>query len=166
MNEHTPIYPNLSHRDGASIAVLSQNKVLLVRRMRAPSAGSWSLPGGKIEGGESPREAARRELKEETGIEADVEGVLDGSRSRLPAIRTYRLTVFYGRLTGGVLRPGGDAETAEWVHLDEVEARPDDRGHGRADLDGRPPAPAPLTARFQQKSALLRFPWDGANDSR
>lgn len=124
MNEHTLIDANLRHRDGASIAVLSQNKVLLVRRMRAPSAGLWSLPGGKIEGGESPREAARRELKEETGIEADVEGVLD--RVAVPASgdRTYRLTVFYGRLTGGVLRPGGDAETAEWVHLDEVEARP------------------------------------------
>jgi acetyl-CoA carboxylase carboxyl transferase subunit beta len=124
MNEYTPIYPNLSHDDGASIAVLSQNKVLLVRRMRAPSAGMWSLPGGKIEGGESPREAARRELKEETGIEADVEGVLDRVAVAAPGDRTYRLTVFYGRLTGGVLRPGGDAETAEWVHLDEVEARP------------------------------------------
>jgi mutator protein MutT len=124
MNEHTPIYPNLSHDDGASIAVLSQNKVLLVRRMRAPSVGMWSLPGGKIEGGESPREAARRELKEETGIEADVEGVLDRVAVAASGDRTYRLTVFYGRLTGGVLRPGGDAETAEWVHLDEVEARP------------------------------------------
>jgi mutator protein MutT len=123
MNEYTPIYPNLSHDDGASIAVLSQNKVLLVRRMRAPSAGMWSLPGGKIEGGESPREAARRELKEETGIEADVEGVLDRVAVTASGDRTYRLTVFYGRLTGGVLRPGGDAETAEWVHLDEVEAR-------------------------------------------
>ena len=123
MNEHTPIYPNLSHRDGASIAVLSQNKVLLVRRKRAPAAGLWSLPGGKIESCESPREAARRELKEETGIEADVEGVLD--RVAVPASdRSYRLTVFYGRLAGGVLKPGGDAETAEWVHLDEVEARP------------------------------------------
>jgi 8-oxo-dGTP diphosphatase len=123
MNEHTPIYANLTQCDGASIAVLSQNKVLLVRRRRAPSAGLWSLPGGKIEGGESPGEAARRELREETGIEADVEGVLD--RVAVAASdRTYRLTVFYGRLTGGALRPGGDAETAEWVHLDEVEGRP------------------------------------------
>ena len=123
MNEHTLIYPNLAHCDGASIAVLSQNKVLLVRRKRVPSAGLWSLPGGKIEGGESPGEAARRELKEETGIEADVEGVLD--RVAVAASdRTYRLTVFYGRLTGGVLKPGGDAERAEWVNLDEVEARP------------------------------------------
>jgi 8-oxo-dGTP diphosphatase len=123
MNEHTPIFANLTQCDGASIAVLSQNKVLLVRRGRAPSAGLWSLPGGKIEGSETPREAARRELKEETGLEADVEGVLD--RVMVPASdQTYRLTVFYGRLTGGALRPGGDADNAEWVHLDEVEGRP------------------------------------------
>jgi 8-oxo-dGTP diphosphatase len=123
MNEHTPINSSLSECDGASIAVLSQNKVLLVRRKRAPSAGLWSLPGGKIENGENPREAALRELKEETGIEADVEGVLDLVTIPAPD-RTYRLTVFYGRLTGGALKPGGDAEAAEWVHLDEVEARP------------------------------------------
>ena len=123
MNEHTLIYPNLADCDGASIAVLSQNKVLLVRRNRAPSAGLWSLPGGKIEGGESPREAARRELKEETGLEADVEGVLDWV-AVAASDQTYRLTVFYGRLAGGALKPGGDADTAEWVHLDEVEGRP------------------------------------------
>lgn len=123
MNEHRPINSSLSPCDGASIAVLAQNKVLLVRRKRAPLAGLWSLPGGKIERGESPREAARRELLEETGMEADVEGVLD--RVAVAAQdRTYRLTVFYGRLTGGVLKPGDDVETAEWVHLDEVEARP------------------------------------------
>lgn len=124
MNEHTPTGPDLALREGASMVVLHDNKVLLVRRGRAPFAGSWSLPGGKIEGGESPRDAARRELKEETGIEADVEGVLDRVTVAAPGDKSYRLTVFYGRLTGGVLKAGGDALTAEWVHLDEVDARP------------------------------------------
>ncbi|MGZ8415669.1 MAG: NUDIX domain-containing protein, partial [Methyloceanibacter sp.] len=64
-------------RDAASIAVFKDRKVLLVKRARPPFAGLWSLPGGKTEGQEAPREAARRELKEETGIEADVEGVVD-----------------------------------------------------------------------------------------
>lgn len=124
MNEHIPTEPDITHGDGASIVVLRENRVLLVRRGRAPYAGLWSLPGGKTEGGETPRETARRELKEETGIEADVEGVLD--RVAVPAMgdATYRLTVFYGRPTGGQLKAGSDAETAEWVHLDEVEGRP------------------------------------------
>jgi ADP-ribose pyrophosphatase YjhB (NUDIX family) len=123
-------------RDGASIAVFKDRKVLLVKRARPPFAGLWSLPGGKRVGEEAPREAARRELKEETGIEADVEGVVD--MVKIPRNEedsggtTYRLTVFYGRPTGGILKPGGDAETAEWVHLDDVEALP--MTEGTADL--------------------------------
>ena len=57
--------------------MFKDRKVLLVKRGRPPFAGLWSLPGGKLEGEEAPREAARRELKEETGIEAEVEGVVD-----------------------------------------------------------------------------------------
>jgi 8-oxo-dGTP diphosphatase len=123
-------------RDGASIAVFKDRKVLLVKRACPPFAGLWSLPGGKREGTEAPREAARRELKEETGIEADVEGVVD--MVKIPRDEedssgtTYRLTVFYGRPTGGSLRPGGDAVAAEWVHLDDVEALP--MTEGTADL--------------------------------
>jgi 8-oxo-dGTP diphosphatase len=123
-------------RDGASIAVFKDRKVLLVKRARPPFAGLWSLPGGKTEAQEAPREAARRELKEETGIEADVEGVVD--LIKIPGDEqddcgtTYRLTVFYGRPTGGSLAAGGDAVAAEWVHLDDVEALP--LTEGTADL--------------------------------
>ena len=116
---------DLALRAGASIAVLKDRRVLLVKRGRAPFAGLWSLPGGKTERDEAPREAACRELKEETGIEADVEGIVDtvrvdGSGKGV----TYRLTVFYGRPTGGSLKTGGDSEAAEWVHLDDIEALP------------------------------------------
>ena len=128
MNEHIPIDPDLAHCDGASMVVLNQNKVLLVRRGRPPFARLWSLPGGRIERGETPGEAARRELKEETGVEADVEGVLDRVTVSAPGDKTYRLTVFYGRLVNGALKAGDDALTAEWVHLDEVEARPMTQG--------------------------------------
>jgi 8-oxo-dGTP diphosphatase len=113
-------------RDGASIAVFKDRSVLLVKRGRAPFAGLWSLPGGKIEAQETPREAARRELEEETGIEADTHGVVDivevAAEDATGGSVTYRLTVFYGRPTGGSLKAGSDAEAAEWVHLDEIEA--------------------------------------------
>jgi 8-oxo-dGTP diphosphatase len=132
----TPDRPLGIARDGASIAVFKDRKVLLVRRGKPPFAGLWSLPGGKTEGGEAPRDAARRELKEETGIEADVEGVVDlikiPSDEQDDCGTTYRLTVFYGQPIGGNLKPGGDAEAAEWVHLDDVEALP--MTEGTADL--------------------------------
>ena len=129
MTEPLPIDHDLAPaREGASIAVFKDRSVLLVKRARPPFAGLWSLPGGKTEGEEGPREAARRELEEETGIEAAIEGIvdtvkvaaLDGSGDAV----VYRLTVFYGRPTGGSLKAGGDTEAAEWVHLDDVEARP------------------------------------------
>ena len=123
-------------RNGASIAVFRDRKVLLVQRGRPPFAGLWSLPGGKTEGQEAPREAACRELKEETGIEADVEGVVDtvkvvAEEGRSGGV-TYRLTVFYGRPTGGSLKAGSDTMAAEWVHLDDIEALP--LTEGTADL--------------------------------
>jgi ADP-ribose pyrophosphatase YjhB (NUDIX family) len=104
-----------------------------VKRRRPPFAGLWSLPGGKTEGDEAPREAACRELKEETGIEADVAGIVDTIRVAAEDDGsgkgvTYRLTVFYGRPTGGSLKAGGDAEAAEWVHLDDIEALPMTKG--------------------------------------
>ena len=57
-------------RRGASMAVIQDGAVLLVRRGRPPFAGLWSLPGGKLRDGEAPKDAALREVHEETGIRA------------------------------------------------------------------------------------------------
>jgi len=122
-------------RDGASIVVLKNRCVLLVRRALPPYAGLWSLPGGKTEANETARDTVRRELKEETGIEVEIEGVVD-TVNIVPGEGdgdvTYRLTVFYGHPTGGSLKAGGDVEAAEWVHLDDVEELP--MTPGTADL--------------------------------
>jgi mutator protein MutT len=127
MTAHRPPRHDPAPRDGASIAVFKDRKVLLVKRGRAPLAGLWSLPGGKVEGGETPRQAACRELKEETGIEAEVEGIIDTVRVAAGGPSdavTFRLTVFYGRPVGGSLTAATDAERAEWVHLDDIDALP------------------------------------------
>ncbi|TMK50098.1 MAG: NUDIX domain-containing protein [Actinobacteria bacterium] len=55
--------------------VLEKGEVLLVRRNHAPAMGQWSLPGGRVEWGETLREAVAREVREETGVEIDVEGL-------------------------------------------------------------------------------------------
>ena len=112
-------------RRGASIAVFKGHAVLLVKRSRAPWRGLWSLPGGSLEAGESPREAASRELMEETGITAKIEGLLNtieisAKRDDGEAVE-YLLDVFYGRYAGGSLKPASDAASAQWVALGDLE---------------------------------------------
>jgi 8-oxo-dGTP diphosphatase len=112
-------------RRGASIAVFKGDAVLLVKRSRAPWRGLWSLPGGSIEAGETPREAASRELMEETGISAKIEGLLDtvdiAAKGDDGEAVKYRLDVFYGLHAGGSLQPASDAASARWVALGDLE---------------------------------------------
>lgn len=58
-------------RVGVATLLRRGGQVLLVRRKYAPRQGCWGLPGGKLEWGETLLEAAMRELREETGLEAD-----------------------------------------------------------------------------------------------
>jgi 8-oxo-dGTP diphosphatase len=104
---------------GASMAIINNGNVLLVRRQNPPLAGLWSLPGGKIEPGETAAQAARREVLEETGIIARIAGHLGRHTVELEVVR-IELDVFYGIAQSGTLRPGDDAAAARWVRLEEL----------------------------------------------
>jgi len=62
---------------GVGVVVLRDDRVLMIRRGREPRMGQWSIPGGKQEVGETWRETATREVREETGVEIDVIGIVD-----------------------------------------------------------------------------------------
>ena len=54
--------------NAASVALIDRDKVLLIQRARKPYFGMWSLPGGRLEPGETPEQAAEREIMEEVGL--------------------------------------------------------------------------------------------------
>lgn len=102
--------------------------VLLVERRWAPFAGHWALPGGHVDPGEHPRDAAARELAEETGVAVDTDrlipsGVYDtpGRDPRGP----YRTTAYRIELVGAP-RPvaADDARAARWVPVAELAELP------------------------------------------
>ena len=76
----TPTHPQLA----VSAAIFRDGKVLLVRRARSPGRGFYSLPGGRVEFGESLHTALRREVSEETGLTIEIVA-LAGWREVLPS---------------------------------------------------------------------------------
>jgi 8-oxo-dGTP diphosphatase len=111
---------------GIGIVVIKGNEVLLCRRGKPPNIGSWTLPGGAQEIGETCEDAARRELLEETGI---VAGDLHFC-AHVNVIRRdedgrvrfhYTILDFATRWEAGELMAGSDVSEAVWARLDDLE---------------------------------------------
>lgn len=106
----------------AIAAVVRDGHILLVRRAHAPDKGRWALPGGKIQAGETVRQAALRELHEETGVQAQALQVFDAldvyDRDAHGALRRhYVLVAVLCRWTGGEPVAGDDALEARWFPI-------------------------------------------------
>ncbi|WP_424184401.1 NUDIX hydrolase [Actinokineospora sp. G85] len=94
----------------------TRGRLLLVRRAHDPGRGQWSLPGGKVEPGESDAQALAREVREETGLEVAV-GALIGTVERDAPNGVFRIADYACVVTGGDLRAGDDADEALWADL-------------------------------------------------
>lgn len=107
--------------------VLDGEQVLLVKRALPPRQGEWSLPGGRLELGESLVDGVRREVKEETGLEVAVGAMVEAfdrvHRDEAGAIRYHFVIVdFLCRPLGGTLVAGDDASEVRWVAREAVAA--------------------------------------------
>ena len=122
----------LPRRPIAAVGVvcLRGDEVLLIRRGAPPLEDHWSLPGGRIEWGERATDAALRELKEETGCDATLIGlidVVDGLMSRSAAAGGaapwghYVLIDYAATWTAGEPRAGDDAREARFFTRAEID---------------------------------------------
>lgn len=103
-------------------AVISNDagQVVLVRRGQPPRLGQWSIPGGKLEWGESLKDGLRREIGEETGLVVKIERLIDvvdllTRNAAGDVIGHYVLIDFRAFHVSGELRAGSDAAEARWV---------------------------------------------------
>ncbi len=106
-----------------SAAIFRDNKVLLVRRARSPGKGFYSLPGGRVEFGETLHAALNREVMEETTLKIDIVG-LAGWREVVPTAEGgghYVILSFAARWNAGEPRLNEELDDYRWLASDALD---------------------------------------------
>lgn len=112
---------------GVGAVVWRGAHVLLIRRGKPPGVGTWSLPGGRQEWGETVEAALRREVREETALDlgpltfvAVVDLVATGADGTV--VRHYTLLDYTAEAAAGEAVAGDDAQAVAWFHPDALAA--------------------------------------------
>jgi mutator protein MutT len=121
---------------GVGAVIVKDDRAIIIKRANEPYKGQWSIPGGRVELGESLADAVRREMREETGLEVAVGPLIEvferiqhdeaapAARDPLqpPPVRYHFVIIDYlCACTGGALCAGDDAADARWVTSDELD---------------------------------------------
>jgi len=126
LNDDARSTPRPAPSAAVGVVCLKGRDVLLIQRGQPPLKGAWSLPGGRIEWGERASDAALRELREETGVEAELLGLLDVVDGLFNgadgAVSAHYVLVDYAAVwAAGELRAGDDAAAAVFHPLDRLD---------------------------------------------
>jgi mutator protein MutT len=134
---------------GVGGIVLDADRVLLVKRGREPLKGIWSIPGGKLELGETLRDGVRRELREEVGLEVQVlemvevfERITRDAEGR--AAYHFVLIDFLCECPDGVARADDDVDEVAWVERSRI-----------SDYETTEGAPAVIEKAFAMRDARI-----------
>ena len=121
----------------AGVILARDGEILMVKRRFDPRAGTWCLPAGFLEYGESPERCAVRELREETGLRARLTGLL-GVYAGIDDPRARTVLILYSAdATGGRLKPGDDAIEARFFRFGSLPRPLAFASHERAIADFR-----------------------------
>ena len=111
--EHGPRWRLVRNAACAAVVIERDGLVLLAQRARPPYRGAWEVPGGFVEQGEHPEDAARREASEELGVAVELTGLVGIYLERAGHVDPLQVTVYAGRTTDVEPRPD-PAEVAGW----------------------------------------------------
>lgn len=104
--------------------IIRNEEILLIRRAAEPDKDKWSIPGGRIEWGETMQEAVKREVLEETGLVVEVgevAGVIDRIVRQDDEIAFHYLIIdFFADVVSGEVCPATDVSDCRWVPLSEI----------------------------------------------
>ncbi len=102
-------------------------RVLIVQRGKPPGEGLWTVPGGRLEPGETIEQGVAREVREETGLVVEV-GPHAETLERVGEGYHYVIHDHVARVLGGTLRAGDDARAVRWVTAAELATLPTTEG--------------------------------------
>lgn len=100
----------------------NQNQVLIIRRNQPPAMGLWSIPGGKLEAGESLADACKREIKEETGLDTEIKNIVAVVERRIEGFH-YVIIDYLALLVDreySVPIAQSDVAEAKWINLEQL----------------------------------------------
>lgn len=121
-----PVCPSCDHtvyfdpKVAVAVCIMQDDQMLLVRRGMEPMRGLWAMPAGFMDYDEDPKAAAKREALEETGLEVQIDRLLEVFHTPNDGGVANIVIVYAASITGGAMQAADDADDVAWFSKDNV----------------------------------------------